>query len=69
MGAGVVTRVVDLMPGDMITEVDTPAGPWYEVVRRDEHSLTVDGRLATDEPQLLVSLSYSPSGAVLRRTT
>lgn len=68
LGAGVVTRVVDLAAGDMITEVDTPKGPWYQVVTRDEQSLTLDARLAGDEPELLVTLGYSLDGAVLRRT-
>jgi hypothetical protein len=67
-GVGVVTRVHDLAPGDMITEVDTPGGPWYQVVARDERAITLDARLAADEPALLVSLEFSPSGSVLRRT-
>lgn len=68
VGAGVVTRVAELAPGDMITEVDTPGGPWYQVVTRDERSITLDARLAADEPELLVSLEFSPGGSVLRRT-
>lgn len=69
VGEGVVTRVADLMPGDVITEVDTPDGPWYEVAMRDEQSITLDARLDPNEPELLVSLAYAPTGAVLRRTT
>ncbi len=67
-GVGVVTRVADLAPGDMITEVHTPGGPWYQVVARDERSITLDARLTADEPSLPVSLEFSPSGSVLRRT-
>ena len=67
-GVGVVTRVADLAPGDMITEVDTPGGPWFQVVARDEGSITLDARLSAAEPELLVSLEFAPSGSVLRRT-
>lgn len=69
LGSGVVTRVRDLRPGDMITETDSPAGPWYEVVSCDEQSVTVDARVQAGDPPLLVSIEYSESAAVLRRTT
>lgn len=69
VGDGIVTRVADLMPGDVITEVDTPDGPWYAVAMRDDQSITLDARLGPDEPELLVSLAYASTGAVLRRTT
>ena len=68
LGDGVVTRVADLAPGDMITELDTPKGPWYEVVQCDERTLTLDARLDNDEPELLVSIEYSATAAVLRRS-
>jgi crotonobetainyl-CoA:carnitine CoA-transferase CaiB-like acyl-CoA transferase len=66
-GVGVVTRVADLEPGDMIAEVDAPDGPWYQVVAREKHSITLDARLAADEPELLISLEFSLSAWVLRR--
>jgi hypothetical protein len=67
-GSGIVTRVRDLRAGDMITEIDSPAGPWYEVVRRDERSVTLDARLRAGDPPLLVSIEYSEEAAVLRHT-
>ena len=66
-GTTLITRVADLHPGDWITELDTPTGPWFEVLAVDGHSVVLDARATDDDPPLVVSLPYAPSAAVLRR--
>lgn len=69
----VVSRPVEVVGveavrvGDQISEVGSPDGPWYPVLLVDERSLTIDGRTAAEEPELAVTLEYSPSAQVLRR--
>ncbi len=53
--------------GDRISEVGSPDGPWYRVLRVDERSVTIDGRATAEEPELAVTLEYSATAQVLRR--
>lgn len=62
-----ITRVADLRAGDRITELDTPTGPWFEVLAMDGHSVVLDARARDEDPPLVVSLPYAPSAVVLRR--
>jgi hypothetical protein len=68
VGEGVVVLAAKLLPGDEITEIDSPQGPWYRVLLIDPTSLTLDGRLPGDEEPLVVSVPLGASGAVLRRS-
>ena len=54
-----------LSPGDTITELDTPSGPWYTVLSLGRDGVTVDGSL--DDEVLPVPLSVGPRDLVLRR--
>lgn len=56
-----------LSPGDVITEVDTPTGPWYTVLTVDRGLITVDGSTDADHP-LAVALSVRGTDLVLRRS-
>lgn len=54
-------------PGDPITEVHTPSGPWYLVLSVEKALLTLDARLeATDRP-VPVTLPVRAHDVVLRR--
>ncbi len=53
--------------GDRISEVGSPGGPWYPVLLVDERSLTIDGRMTAEEPELPVTLEYCATAQVLRR--
>lgn len=63
----VVVTVWDLAPGDWITEVETPDGPWYRVVALTTESVTIDGRLSEEEPELLVTIPRGGSQEAVRR--
>jgi hypothetical protein len=67
VGEGIVVLVAELLPGDEITEIDSPQGPWYRVLMIDLTSLTLDGRLPGDEEPLVISLPLVGSSTVLRR--
>jgi hypothetical protein len=54
-------------PGDYITEIDTPAGPWYTVLSLGEDCVTVDGSHDPTHPPLPVSLPVGLHDLVLRR--
>jgi hypothetical protein len=58
-----------LSPGDCITEIDTPAGPWYSVLSVDVDRLTVDGSLDLAHAPLPVSLQVAAQDHVLRRSS
>ena len=57
-----------LSPGDVITEVETPSGPWYTVLSRGEHHITVDGSQGSTGPPLPVTLPVAARDLVLRRS-
>lgn len=56
-----VVRVASLLPGDLITETDTPEGPWYRVARVDLR----DGVLFVEED--IPVFIDAPDAGVLRR--
>ncbi|BEP13293.1 hypothetical protein acdb102_16040 [Acidothermaceae bacterium B102] len=64
----VVVSVRDLRAGDFITELSTPAGPWYAVVSCGPNSVSFEG-LSDDEDEdpLVVTVKFAVGGAVLRR--
>ncbi len=72
----VKTRCTDLKVGDMITEVDTPDGPFYPVIKVNPKSIVVDAnalRLPGDEDDeplepLPLRMPIRPSDVVLLRT-
>lgn len=66
MTPGEVVSAGSLRTGDLITETDTPLGPWYTVLSIHAGQLTVDGSTQDDEP-LPVVLPLRPSDVVLRR--
>lgn len=62
-----LVMVGTLVVGDRISEVDSPQGPWYPVLRIDGESVTIDGRATSEEPELPVTLGYASTARVLRR--
>lgn len=56
-----------LSPGDIITEIDTPDGPWYTVLSLTANSVTLDGSQEPTCSPLAVTLSVEPRDLVLRR--
>lgn len=60
-----LTQVSALVPGDLITEVDTPAGPYYRVLAATAAVLIVDASLPGD-PELPTTLPVVGNGVVLR---
>lgn len=54
-----------LRPGDLVTEVDTPHGPFYRVLEASDAWLVLDAGAAPDET-LPVRLPTRPADAVLR---
>jgi hypothetical protein len=61
--------VTALRPGDWVTEVHDPQGPWYEVIRVTAEAVTIDGRLSQEEPPLPVTVGYNETSMVRRRTS
>ena len=59
-------RVADVMPGDEVAELDTPAGPWFRVVAVEAGTGTVTVEV---EPGLTVVVAVGcwETVAVLRR--
>lgn len=55
-----ITRSLDVQPGDLVTEVDTPAGPFYRVVKVNRASIVVDADLSGTDP-LPVRLPSGPN--------
>lgn len=62
-----VVRAAEVRVGDEVTEVDTPGGPWYRVLRVDE----ARGSLLLDDGEMLgVEVDVGDWGSVvLRRPT
>ena len=65
-----ITRSTDVKVGDQITELDTPQGPWYAVLKVNAKSLVVEtaslGELADGE-SYPTTIRIAPNGAVLVR--
>jgi hypothetical protein len=66
MTSAEVVPARSLRAGDLVTETDTPSGPWYAVLNVKSDRLTVDGSTQEDEP-LPVVLPLRPGDMVLRR--
>lgn len=63
-----LARAADLARGDVITETDTPAGPWYTVVAMTADTLTIDGTSPDkDADPILITLGIAADAYVLRR--
>ena len=66
MTAPEAVPATSLLPGDVITEIDTPSGPWYTVLSTGTLHLTVNGSPMEHET-LPVVLPVRPRDHVLRR--
>ena len=66
MTASEAVPAASLSPGDVITEIDTPSGPWYTVLSTGTGHLTVDGS-PVEHATLPVVLPVRPGDHVLRR--
>jgi hypothetical protein len=55
-----------LKAGDMITEIDTPDGPFYPVVKVNAKSIVVDAAEEWDDTPLPVRLPIAAGTLVLR---
>lgn len=56
-----------VLPGDRVTEVGTPKGPWYRVLDVDSEAITVDAGLGNEV--LPVTLPFRQTDVVLRVRT
>lgn len=61
-----IVLVVELAIGDRVSEIDTPTGPWYEVVRLEWPWLTIDARSHSEDPPLAVIIEVTEDSAVRR---
>jgi len=63
-GRGTQVPAAQLAAGDEVTEVDTPDGPWYRVLRVDR----VNGRVLVDDgSDVGVEVAVGEWGAVVLR--
>lgn len=56
-----------LRVGEFITEVETPGGPWYQVLEVSTSSVVVAGGTHDDSYDLPVEIPLRSSDVVLRR--